>query len=282
MEPGGLSIEDVAQRLGVHYMTVYRYIRVGRLPAEQRGGRWVIRPEDLGGLGRPARRHRTGTGRSDPAASAGGPSGRMLDRLLAGDGPGAWAIVEDALLTRPPVAVYTEVIGPALRTLGDGWANGRLSVAQEHRATAVALGIVGRLGPLFRRRGRRRPRPVILAGVERDSHAIPLMMVADMLNAGGFEVIHLGADVPVSTLVPFAAATRDLGAVGLSASTDESARHATLAITAVKEQVGPVPVVLGGPAVPSEAAARALGADGWAADAAGALGVVLGLTGGTP
>ena len=174
--------------------------------------------------------------------------------------------------------MYTDLLAPALRSLGDGWAAGDLSVAQEHQATAVALGIVGRLGHLFRRRGRRRSGQVILAGVEGDSHAIPLMMVADMLSAGGFEVVHLGADVPVTTLVPFAAATRDLCAVGLSASTDASAERAARAIAALREQVGPVPVIVGGPAVASEDAARALGADGWAPDAAGALEVVLTLT----
>lgn len=101
------------------------------------------------------------------------------------------------------------------------------------------------------------------------------MMVADMLSAGGFEVVHLGADVRVATLVPFVTATRDLCAVGLSASTDAPAERASRAMTAIKEQVGPVPVIVGGPAVGSEAAARSPGANEWAADAAGALEVVL-------
>src|SRR6516225_8687883 len=47
MEDAGLSIEEAAARLGVHYMTIYRYVRIGRLPAERRGGRWRIREEDL-------------------------------------------------------------------------------------------------------------------------------------------------------------------------------------------------------------------------------------------
>ena len=268
---GELSIEEAAHALGVHYMTVYRYIRLGRLPAEQRDGRWHIRTEDLNRL-------RQGGRAGD--RPAGPPSGqeqvnrRLLERLVAGDDNGAWSIVEAALLTGSPASLYTDVLGPTLRTLGDGWASGRFSVADEHRATTLAMGIVGRLGPLFRRRGRRRPGQVLLAGIEGDSHVIPLTMVADLLRAGGYEVVHLGADVPVSTLVPFAAASRRLRAVGLSASTDASAGRSARAVAALRERLPGVPIVLGGPAVRSEAAARSLGADGWAADGTGAVELV--------
>ena len=280
MDPTGeLSIEQAAQVLGLHYMTVYRYIRLGRLEAEHRDGRWRIRPADLerlrtGGPGPSGDRRRPARpGRSEQV------NRRLLERLVAGDGNGAWSIVEAALPARAPASLYTDVIGPTLEALGDGWASGRFSVAEEHRATALALGIVGRLGPLFRRRGRRRPGQVLLAGVEGDSHVIPLMMVADMLRAGGFEVVHLGADVPVSTLVPFAAVTPQLRAIGLSASTDASAVRAAGVIAALRERVGDLPIVLGGPAVGSEAAARSAGADGWARDAAGALELITTLAG---
>ena len=104
------------------------------------------------------------------------------------------------------------MLAPALSELGDGWASGRLSVADEHRATAVALGIVGQMGPLFRRRGRRRPGQTLLAGVEGDAHTIPSTMVADTLTAGGFEVIHLGANLPTAELLAAAASQPHLRA----------------------------------------------------------------------
>lgn len=280
MDPTGeLSIEQAAQVLGLHYMTVYRYIRLGRLQAEHRDGRWRIRPADL------ERLRQSGPGAAGDRRRPARPGGseqvnrRLLERLVAGDGIGAWSIVEGALPARAPASLYTDVIGPTLEALGDGWASGRFSVADEHRATALALGIVGRLGPLFRRRGRRRPGQVLLAGIEGDSHVIPLMMVSDVLSAGGYEVVHLGADVPVSTLVPFAVATRQLCAVGLSASTDASAGRSAGTVAALRERLAGVPIVLGGPAVGSDAAARALGADGWAADATGALDLVNRLAG---
>jgi excisionase family DNA binding protein len=268
---GFLTIEESAARLGVHYMTVYRYVRLGRLPAERRGGRWRIdsRPVErmaAGGQRRPRRA-------PDPPDRV----GRLLSRLVEGDAPGSWSIVEAALAAGAPARVYTDLLGPALRELGEGWAAGRFSVADEHRATAVALGIVGQMGPLFRRRGRHRPGQTLLAGVEGDAHTIPLTMVADTLIAGGFEVIHLGANLPTAELVAAAAGKPQLRAVGLSASTDTSAERAGEAIAALRGRLGAVPVVLGGPAVSDERYARKLGADAWAGDAAGAVEVISGL-----
>lgn len=188
---------------------------------------------------------------------------------MAGDTAGAWVIVESALMAGTPSDVHLRLLGPCLERIGSQWERGRISVADEHRATAVALGVVGRLGPLFARRGRRRPATVLLAGAEGDPHAIPLAMVADHVRAEGFDVIHLGADVPVHTLVTTAVAA-DVATVGISASTTAGLGAAARAVRQLHRRMPGVPVLVGGPAVRNEKAARELGADGWAADAAAA------------
>ena len=42
-----LSLQEVADRLGVHYMTAYKYVRMGKLHAEKQGASWVVLEEDL-------------------------------------------------------------------------------------------------------------------------------------------------------------------------------------------------------------------------------------------
>ena len=42
-----ISLQEAASRLGVHYMTAYRYVRTGRLPARRDGAQWFIDPRDL-------------------------------------------------------------------------------------------------------------------------------------------------------------------------------------------------------------------------------------------
>ena len=37
-----LSLNEAADRLGLHYMTVYKYVRSGKLPARKSGGSWEV------------------------------------------------------------------------------------------------------------------------------------------------------------------------------------------------------------------------------------------------
>ena len=82
--------------------------------------------------------------------------------MVAGDEAGAWGIVEAALASGVEAAdIYLDLLVPALEVVGEGWAAGELTVADEHRATAIALRLVGRLGPRFARRGRKRGTVVV-------------------------------------------------------------------------------------------------------------------------
>ena len=77
--------------------------------------------------------------------------------VLAGDEPGAWAVVEAALASgMGPDSLLLEVVAPALRSVGERWANAQLTVADEHVATVVTARVIGRLGARFARRGVRR------------------------------------------------------------------------------------------------------------------------------
>jgi methanogenic corrinoid protein MtbC1 len=84
----------------------------------------------------------------------------------------------------------------------------------------------------------------------------------------------LGANVPTESLVEVAAAATDLVAIGISLSSDVFSRNVAGATAAAHETRPGVAVLVGGPAVRSEEAARDLGGDGWAPDSAGAAELV--------
>ena len=42
-----VGLRQAAEQLGVHYMTAYRYVGLGQLPAEKVGGQWQIQLDDL-------------------------------------------------------------------------------------------------------------------------------------------------------------------------------------------------------------------------------------------
>ncbi|HVJ97152.1 MAG TPA: helix-turn-helix domain-containing protein, partial [Acidimicrobiia bacterium] len=59
-----ISLQDAAERLGVHYMTAYRYVRLGHLPAERDdGGRWYVRARDVDALKREQAKPRKARGK---------------------------------------------------------------------------------------------------------------------------------------------------------------------------------------------------------------------------
>lgn len=252
-----ISLHEAADRLGVHYMTVYRYVRTGRLPAERDGARWSIDPADLERLrARPPARRGSGSIRSKGAA-------QLMNRMIAGDEAGAWNTVEAAMASSlEPAEVYHDLLVPALREIGDAWQDGSLAVADEHGATAVAQRIVGRLGPRFARRGRKRG-TVVLGAAPGDEHALPSAILADLLRAARFEVLDLGANVPPESFADAAGRADRLVAVMIGVTTPGRAATVRACIRALRDAGVEVPVIVGGGAITDEAHARRLGADEW-------------------
>ncbi len=251
-----ISLQDAADRLGVHYMTVYRYVRLGRLPARKVAGVWEVDVADLAGLRRGLdRRART----RRPAAW----SKRLESRMVAGDEAGAWGVVESALASgSDPAEIYTKLLGPALRSIGEGWAKSQVTIAEEHTASAIAQRLIGRLGPRFSRPGRPNGH-VMIATPPGERHAIPGAMLADLLRGAGFEVTDLGADVPADDLEGAVAIADSLKAVCIAATTPDSDRAIKRSVKAIRK-ASDVPVLLGGGAIAGADHAAELGADHFA------------------
>ena len=255
-----ITLAEAAERLGGHYMTAYRYVRTGRLRAERDGVQWAVDPADL-----PAVR-RAGAARS-PRGSIGSvrstAPARLAARMVAGDEAGAWTLVESVLAAGvDPAEVYVDVLAPALRDIGEGWESGRFTVADEHRATAVAQRLVGRLGPMMARRGRKRG-TVVVGAPAGELHALPCSIVADLLRGAGFDVVDLGADTPSESFVHAAAGASRLVAIVVGTTTGGRDKEVRAVIRALRRAGADVPVLVGGAAISDEPTALALGADGW-------------------
>jgi MerR family transcriptional regulator, light-induced transcriptional regulator len=255
-----VSLQEAADRLGVHYMTAYRHVRLGRLEAVKSGGQWQVPVraltaaadvEERGTRGRP----RVAVHRE-----------RLLGRLLADDERGAWSVVESALVAGlEPAEVHLALLGPAMRAVGDRWEAGELSVAGEHRATAIATRLVGRMSPHFSRPGRRRG-TVVTGAVAGDTHVLPASLLSDVLRADQLAVVELGGDTPIESFVEAARSVDDLVGICLSFSVsgrDEVVRDTVAALR------GLGPVLVGGPACEGPEHAASLGATATASDAAG-------------
>ena len=254
-----LTLHEAAEVLGVHYMTAYRYVRLGLLHATKVGGTWRVATDDLEAF-------RSGAVPAEPGSpKRRAPwAARLEARLVVGDARGAWGVVEAALAAGAELNdVYLEVITPAMRSIGARWAAGELDISVEHRASGIAQRLIGRLGPRFARRGRSRGTVLVGAPVG-ERHSLPIAMLADMLRGDGWEVSDVGVDLPISSFILAADEIDDLAAIGVSVSSPEGEAHAGALCAALRAAQPDVPVVIGGGAIRDRAHAMALGATDYA------------------
>jgi len=178
--------------------------------------------------------------------------GRFTAALCAADGPGAEAVVAEALNAGiPPTAIQVEVISRGMQRIGELWAQGELSIADEHVATGLSnRALLPLQEPLQVAPPRSRER-IVLAGVEGQTHVLGLQMVADVLGGAGYDVLNLGADAPTGALHAFVAEHMP-AIVGLSSTQSGDAPRLAGAILAVNAAHGPARVMLGGNGVPIE------------------------------
>jgi MerR family transcriptional regulator, light-induced transcriptional regulator len=203
--PGDLiTLQEAAERLSVHYMTAYRWVRRGELPAFKTGGRLRIRVDDLEQfLAERAVDVAMKSHDDDGHTDWGRHVDRLVDALMVGDAARASSDVRKVMSDGATAGdVYVRLITPALHRVGTAWEKGEIGVAEEHRASQICVTIVAQLSDLFRRRRARRGTAVTLTPPH-ERHAIASAMVADFLRAGGYDVHHLGAGVPAADLAMF-------------------------------------------------------------------------------
>ncbi|MGI9614139.1 MAG: B12-binding domain-containing protein [Acidimicrobiales bacterium] len=244
-----VTLTEAAERLGVHYMTAYRYVRTGRLVAEKNGGQWVVDVAELERFNDPEQQDRT---RSRVLPK------QLEARLLAGDENGAIQLVEGAMGSGAGAEeIYLDLLAPALQHIGERWAAGEVSIADEHLATATSMRVIGRIGPRLAKRGRTRG-VVLVAGVSDDHHTMPTALLRDLLRAHGFEVQDLGANTPAESIIDRAQSITDLIAVGIAATRTGNEANIRATIGELERALD-VPIVLGGAAIESEAHGLSLG-----------------------
>jgi diguanylate cyclase (GGDEF)-like protein len=192
--------------------------------------------------------HRAGRRQADAAAQ--GLARRYGDALRAADAAGAESVVDEALAVGlAPAAVQSLVIQPAMVRIGELWEANAITVADEHLATAISQGALIKLLERLTVAPPRSRERVLLAAVEDQAHVLGLRMIADVLEGAGFDVLYLGADVPVDALSRFAA-DHQPAVTGLAFEVRLGLGGLAESILAVHEACPETRIMLGGRAVP--------------------------------
>ncbi|MEV4018642.1 cobalamin-dependent protein [Nonomuraea angiospora] len=174
----------------------------------------------------------------------------------------------------PMETLLLDVVAAVQSRVGREWAADRITVAQEHTATAVNERVLATLAHQPSARGKPGRGRVTVACVHGEWHAFPARLLAEVLRLRGWHVDYLGAQVPAPHLVAHLHRTNP-DAVALSGSLAPRLPAAHAAITSC--QAAGTPVLAGGAAFgPDGRYARLLGADAWAPDACAAADLLAG------
>jgi methanogenic corrinoid protein MtbC1 len=125
----------------------------------------------------------------------------FLAAILNGQRQAALNVVEEALRTgHAPVDIYVNVFADALHRVGNLWEQNKISVAQEHMATAVTQYAIASIYPKLLPDGPLRGEMVV-TGVAGELHQIGANLVADAMESKGWSVRFLGSNTPLPAVL---------------------------------------------------------------------------------
>jgi len=148
-----------------------------------------------------------------------------------------------------------QVLAGAQFEIGDLWARGVISVADEHFATKTTLESIEMVSErLNRMRGRGRGR-ALLCTVEGEYHEVGLRMFSELLRNQGWETVLLGSNFSASALIERAKATAggiDLLCISATMPSGVPLLLATLRKVRAEPLYGRTKLVIGGAAFRSK------------------------------
>ncbi|MGI9110812.1 MAG: MerR family transcriptional regulator [Gaiellaceae bacterium] len=258
MEPvaGGLNIAAVSRRTGVASDTLRKWERrYGILrPHRTAGGQRRYGAEDVSRVewlrDRLSEGIRIGAAaallepaRSDSAETVEELREALISAARAGEPSRVLGLVEQTFTLHPFVVAIDEIVAPALSAVGDDWKSRPEAIADEHLLSWAVRSRLERM--LSDRRGGVRGKAV-LACAPGEQHELGLLAVAVMLQADGWLIAYLGANLPAEESISVA---RRIGAevVCLSVTLPESLERLAAELKAASTD-RPL-VVAGGPAV---------------------------------
>lgn len=188
---------------------------------------------------------------------------RYLAAQLGGNRRGALRILFDEGLSKGASVAQLQrwVVQEAQREIGRLWQEDRISVAQEHMATAISQVVLAHLY-LEAAPSPSNGKKVVVACVEGELHDFPARLTADALDLAGFEVRFLGANVPTESLLRAVTTEKpDLLALSIAMAFNIPALRSV--VLRVRAQThGALPIAVGGHACTwSRSLAREVGAN---------------------
>ena len=200
-------------------------------------------------------------------AELSGPYAPLMKAVEKGLKGEAAAQTRALLETKEPLELVDEALIPALDIVGNKYEKGTLFLPQLLQAASAAQSAFEEIKTAIAKKGAANESKgrIVIATVKGDVHDIGKNIVKVILENYGFEVIDLGRDVPVETVVN-TVREKDVHLVGLSALMTTTLKSMEETIAALHEAKLDCKIMVGG-AVLTPEYAKKIGADWYAKDA---------------
>ncbi len=167
---------------------------------------------------------------------------QVLERLARFDHAAVSRLLGDAVVGLGVRRFVYEVVLPLVHHVGARWADGELSIAEEHLLTGMLRKLLASLTRARAGHGG----PLVLATPAGERHEIGLLLVALLGRDAGVDVVHLGVDLPAADIVT-AARRAQACAVGLGVVVGRNRSRASVELAAIQAALpGNVELWLGG------------------------------------
>ena len=175
---------------------------------------------------------------------------RIANAIVDGNEEAIEEVVRQALKSRDPTEIIDEGMVPGMREVSRLWNQGSYFLPQVILSSdAMIAGIElceKKLGRAMEKKAK-----VVTHTAEGDIHDIDQVIVNALLNAAGFEVVNLGADVPVDAVIEACRVHRPVMGTGTALMTTTMTAFSKIAAKLWESDMR-IPFVCGGGAVSEE------------------------------
>ncbi len=140
---------------------------------------------------------------------------RLQRRIVDGDPKGLEADLDEALLTKPGLAIINDELLAGMKEVGELFGSGQMQLPFVLGSAEVMKAAVGYLEPHLDKADAGGKGTIVIATVKGDVHDIGKNLVDIILTNNGYTVVNLGIKQPVSAIIE-AALAHNADAIGMS------------------------------------------------------------------
>jgi methanogenic corrinoid protein MtbC1 len=196
---------------------------------------------------------------------------KYKETLLSTDKAKAWDTLNEMIEDEVDIEdIYIHIFARAQYEIGQLWQKNKISVAQEHYATAVTQSLMSNL---YAKIVSYKPgaNTLVAAGTSGELHEIGIRMVADFFELHGWNSVFFGSNTPTESVLHFIE-RNDVDLLAIGATLPPNLVEMQRLIDLTRQAVPDLPIIVGGKAISGNIElAKKLGADATAFSAKDAV-----------